>query len=239
VPGRSEPEFELDELVGGVCVDDGDDASEPDEVEPPVELGALIEPELLDGLELSGTLELLVSEPVPGYAEEPVPEAAPVPEEVESLPVVDPGAPSVSELVPELVPEPEVPESAVPAPLAVGSGVPAPVAPVPAAPLDGSVAPVASAVRVRLPYRAYHASNSACSTLPSLFTSADAKLGSRPSCAAASAAVTLPSPSVSSVANESVADSEASAANANTLATAPARDAAAYFIVGLLSERMR
>jgi hypothetical protein len=149
-----------------------------------------------------------------------------------SLPVLEddvaPGAPSVS----ELVPEPAVPDEFIEPALEEPEE---PEVPLP----DASPEPAASAVRVRFPCIAYHASNSACSTVPSSSLSADAKLGSRPWCADASAAVILPSPSVSSVVNERVELSAASAAKANTLATAPARDAAAYFIVGLLSERMK
>jgi hypothetical protein len=95
----------------------------------------------------------------------------------------------------------------------------------------------ASAVRVRPGCDSdCHASNSACETEPSPSASAVANDGSSPLCAAASLADTMPSPSLSSAVNESVVVS-ASAANARTLATAPVRDAAAYFIVGLLSGR--
>jgi hypothetical protein len=95
----------------------------------------------------------------------------------------------------------------------------------------------ASAVRVR-PGRSSdcQASNSACETEPSSSVSAVENDGSRPLCAAASVAETLPSRSLSSAVNESVVVS-ASAAKARTLAIAPVREAAAYFIVGLLSGR--
>jgi hypothetical protein len=94
----------------------------------------------------------------------------------------------------------------------------------------------ASAVRVRPGFDSdCQVSNSDCDTEPSPSASAVANVGSRPSWAAASLADTWPSRSLSSAVNESVVVS-ASAANASTLAIAPVREAAAYFIVGLLPD---
>jgi hypothetical protein len=94
----------------------------------------------------------------------------------------------------------------------------------------------ASAVRVRPGFDSdCHVSNSDCETEPSPSASAVANDGSRPSCATASLADTWPSRSLSSAVNESVVVS-ASVANASTLAIAPVREAAAYFIVGLLPD---